>query len=245
MNIKYKISIAILLTGLLIGGLVLNQYARNEAKSNDPVYRDMLAQTFNQPFLSYQYEVRVNEEDQPIDTSYGMICKSGNSFIDSNNMYYKVLNDELFANFDKGSGIAYYVFLKDVEQKMGFKREDLDAELFSMPDSTIAKAGHWKPILSLNDSMSAIEFEVTDSTQQIRHMRFVIHKKQQQIREAELTISGADMLGGPDRSAVIRMYNISNDSLDLASKAQSVFVQQGDKIEPASRYKNYSVKKLF
>lgn len=245
MKKSYKILLAAVLTGSLITGVVLNQYAREDARSSDPVYTAMLEKTFNQPFLGYQYEVKVYEQDQPIDTSYGAIYKAGDHYIDSNNMYFKALTEEVFVNFDRQTSTAYYAFLKDVEQKLGFKREDLNAELFSLPDSSIARIGHWKPIQTLNDSLSAIEFEVTDSAQQLQHARFVIHRKKQQIREAELSLGGGPVLGSTERKAVIRMHHISNDSVDLQQKAAVHFSLENGVLKPTSRNQKYTVQKLF
>ncbi|MNT25624.1 hypothetical protein D3C72_1611510 [compost metagenome] len=132
-----------------------------------------------------------------------------------------------------------------MEQKLGFKKEDMNAELFSLPDSNIAKIGHWKPIQTLNDSLSAIEFEVTDSAQQLQKARFVIQRKKQQIREAELTIGGGTILGSKDQTAVIRMYQIKNDSLDLKAKSNNHFSIENGKFKPSGRHQNYSVQKLF
>jgi hypothetical protein len=237
--------LAAVLTGTLVTGLAISQYAREDSRSSDPVYTAMLEKTFNQPYLEYQYEVSVWQQGNPIDTSKGAIYKAGPNYIDSNNMYVKVLNDEVFVNFDKRTAVVYYTFLKEVEQKLGFKKEDMNAELFSLPDSNIAKIGHWKPIQTLNDSLSAIEFEVTDSAQQLQKARFVIQRKKQQIREAELTIGGGTILGSKDQTAVIRMYQIKNDSLDLKAKSNNHFSIENGKFKPSGRHQNYSVQKLF
>lgn len=245
MNKKYKMMLAVAFTGLLVTGVAISQYAREDAGSSAPVYTAMLEKTFNQPYLEYQYEVSVFQQGTPIDTSIGAIYKAGPNYIDSNNMYVKILNDEVFVNFDKRTAVVYYAFLKEVEQKLGFKKEDMNAELFSLPDSNIAKIGHWKPIQTLNDSLSAIEFEVTDSTQQLQKARFVIQRKKQQIREAELTLGGGTVLGSTEQTAVIRMFHIKNDSLDIKQKSTHHFSIENGAFKPVSPLQKYTVQKLF
>ncbi|WP_222165892.1 hypothetical protein [Edaphocola aurantiacus] len=243
MRKQYKILLALVLTGSAVAGAVIRQYGGREAERNNPVYNAMLEKTFSGEHLSYRYQVTVFNDNGPVDTTWGAIYKAGTDYIDSNDMYYKALTGDVFVNLDRRTSVAYYAFLKDVEQKLGFKREDMNAELFSLPDSSLAKIGHWKPIEQLNDSLSAIEFEVTDSTQQLQKARFVIHRNRQQIVSGQLTLGPGTVLG--DQSAEIEMSEISTVPVDTRARTAEQFSLNNGVLKPSASMAKYHVQKLF
>lgn len=229
----------------LLLGIVLVQFAGADKASEGEQYKERLKAFFSSGHLSYDYQASFDLEDTAGIISKGKIIKSGPDYVDSNGQYYRILSGNTFLNADLAMQSVFFVDINKMEQRMGFRREDLNSGLFDVADSNYAALGTWK-VLDRQPDATRVEFKVSDTTKQsIRKVEFVFTENAIASMEVHFSRTDALQQGNGVKNLVVRMNNFNKDTIDLNRSVAEV-VRLEDHAAPVlvGKFKAFQLKQL-
>jgi hypothetical protein len=200
----------------------------------------------NNPVLSYRYRVLMLDNERKIatDSVSGLLFKSHDNYMDSNQGVINMVCGGYFLKADKKNKAAYVYNIASVQKKLGMKPEDVSNTLMTLTDSLLGKYGDLK-VQELPEQL-ILTYKMKPNSGILQEMEFRISRKDGTLQSLKMTTDEQDKWGSSSGYSRVYYMDRFSNSIDPGKIDIQRFVSiQNGKATPTERLRSYAIHSLL
>jgi hypothetical protein len=185
-----------------------------------------------------------NERKIATDSVSGLLFKSHDNYMDSNQGVINMVCGGYFLKADKKNKAAYVYNIASVQKKLGMKPEDVSNTLMTLTDSLLGKYGDLK-VQELPEQL-ILTYKMKPNSGILQEMEFRISRKDGTLQSLKMTTDEQDKWGSSSGYSRVYYMDRFSNSIDPGKIDIQRFVSiQNGKATPTERLRSYAIHSLL